>query len=82
MIVQDNVQDTVRQLLQRLTQDDTFRAQVQSDPIKALNTYGIKVDASTVPSKVQLPPKEDIANNIHVLDGQHETRSGWIVFAR
>ncbi|GAB2629509.1 NHLP-related RiPP peptide [Novilysobacter erysipheiresistens] len=75
-------QDNARKLLERLAQDDAFRAQMESDPITALAEHGFKVDPSIAPSKVQLPSKDEITSNIDLLSKQLEATSGWVIFCR
>lgn len=75
-------QDNARKLLERLAQDDAFRAKMESDPIPVLAEYGFKVDPSIAPGKVQLPSKEEIASNIDLLSKQLEATSAWVIFCR
>lgn len=75
-------QDNARKLLERLAQDDAFRARMESDPITALAEYGFKVDPSIAPAKVQLPSKEDILSNTELLSKQLEASYGFVIFTR
>lgn len=75
-------QDNARKLLERLAQDDAFRAKMESDPITSLAEYGFKVDPSIAPAKVQLPSKDEITSNIDLLSKQLEATNVWIIFCR
>ena len=46
--------------LNKLGTDDEFRASVESNPTKALTSYGISIEG--LPATITLPPKEKIVS--------------------
>ncbi len=73
-------QENARKFLQRLADDDAYRAQVQKDPIGCLAEYGFKVDPAAAPKEVNLPSKADIAANIDQLGERLTSSLGYVVF--
>ena len=45
-------------ILDKLSRDDAFRAWVADDPVAAMASVGVTVDAHQLPGKVSLPSKE------------------------
>lgn len=45
-------------ILDKLSRDDAFRAWVADDPVPAMASLGIHLDAAMLPAKVFLPSKE------------------------
>lgn len=45
-------------ILDKLSRDDAFRAWVADDPIAAMASIGVSIDAQQLPGKVCLPSKE------------------------
>lgn len=72
-------QDNARKFLQRLADDDAYRAQVEKDPVGCLAEYGFKVDPAKAPASVNLPSSKEINANIDQL-GERLTSSLGIVF--
>jgi putative modified peptide len=76
-------QDNARKLLQRLAEDDDFRARMEADPVAAFAEHGFTLDPDILPDKkITLPPKDEIERNIDKMSRQLEATSGWIVFCR
>lgn len=75
-------QAKAKELLQRVMEDDEFRAFLESDPIQAFAEYGFEIDPKTAPEKVTLPSNEDIARGIDVLSKKLEETCGLWVFCR
>lgn len=71
--------DKVRELLQKLASDDTFRSRFENDPSGVLNEYGVNFDPQRLPAKVTLPDKDEIAKNADAL-AQHVNSSMGIIF--
>ena len=76
-------QDNARKLLERLAEDDDFRARMEADPVAAFAEHGFTLDPAILPDKkVVLPSKEEIRGNLDKMSRQLEATSGWIVFCR
>lgn len=45
-------------ILDKLSRDDAFRAWVADDPVAAMASVGVTIDAQQLPGKVSLPSKE------------------------
>lgn len=45
-------------ILDKLSRDDAFRAWVADDPVAAMASVGVAIDAQQLPGKVILPSKE------------------------
>lgn len=45
-------------ILDKLSRDDAFRAWVAGDPVAAMASLGVPIDAGQLPGKVTLPSKE------------------------
>ena len=45
-------------ILDKLSRDDAFRAWVADDPVAAMASLGVTIDARQVPGKITLPSKE------------------------
>lgn len=71
-----------RALLQRLVEDDEFRAKMELEPIAAFAEYGYEIDPSIVPFAVTLPSKDHIKQNEKLLAKQIEATNGWVWFCR
>ena len=50
-------------LMDKLSNDDGFRAQMMADPVNALSALGISLDAANIPAIRNLPSKHTIAMN-------------------
>lgn len=75
-------QENARKLLQRLAEDDAFRAQMEADPIAAFAEHGFTIDPAIAPRRIELPSKYEISKNIDLLSQQIEATSGWVIFCR
>ncbi|MDQ3617474.1 MAG: NHLP-related RiPP peptide [Pseudomonadota bacterium] len=75
-------QENARKLLQRLADDDDFRARMEADPVSVLAEHGFMVDREIAPAKVELPSKEDINKNIELLSKQFDATNSWVIFCR
>lgn len=60
--------DAARELLVRLSTEDGYRAELESDPQSVLASAGIEVTAESLPQTVTLPSKEKIADLLPVVD--------------
>jgi putative modified peptide len=73
--------DEARDILERLANDDEFRAQVESNPREVLLEHRIDLSEESIPATVTLPPKEEIATFIeNHLRGKGEAY-GYLGFA-
>ena len=54
-------EDDALAFLDRLANDDDFRAEVEQNPGAVLRAHGIALDAANIPETVTLPPKAEIA---------------------
>ncbi len=70
--------DKVRELLQKLATDDSFRARFENDPSGVLGEYGVAFDPQRLPGKVTLPAKDEIAKNADAM-AQHVTSTMGII---
>ena len=73
-------QENARKFLQRLADDDAYRAQVEKDPVGCLAEYGFKVDKAKAPARVKLPSSKEIKANIDQLSERISSTSGIYVF--
>jgi putative modified peptide len=54
-----STQEDARRLIERLAEDDEFRAKMERDPVAAAAEYGFVIDASKLPANgITLPPKD------------------------
>lgn len=60
--------NAIAELLDEIAHDPAFRAWVESDPVRALASRGIKIDQSEVPTAgVCLPSNADILSHLVTL---------------
>lgn len=58
--------ESVLQVLDRLSKDNDFREQFLGDPAGALKAYGIDVDTTKIPAVRKLPSREEMARLYNV----------------
>ena len=54
--------------LQRLADDDDFRARLEEDAGGLLREYGIYVPPEAVPERVEAPPKEEVEQTLREVE--------------
>nr|WP_315250909.1 NHLP-related RiPP peptide [uncultured Duganella sp.] len=67
-------------ILDKLASDDKFRAHLQSDPVGALASLGIKLSADDIPEDISLPSKAEIVAERSELLNQVESTGTMIPF--
>ncbi len=70
----DLTDDRHRSFMEKLAEDDDFRAELESRPGEMLRQYGIPHDPERVPKQGQLLPKEEIKE--HLGDYVEDLRQG------
>lgn len=60
----DLTDDRHRDFMEKLTEDDDFRAELQDNPGEVLPRYGIPHDPERMPGKLDLLPKEEIKEHL------------------
>ena len=70
-----------RRFIEKLANDDAFRAEVERDPIGTLKAHGIQVDPSKVPpGGVKLPSKQALQANLDDHAAKLHTTMGIVIF--
>ena len=67
-------------LMEKLSSDDSFRAQMMADPVNALGAIGIAIDPGQIPANRTLPSKHAIALDRLVVKQQRDSAAGAIPF--
>jgi putative modified peptide len=67
-------------LMDKLSNDDGFRAQLMADPVNALGAIGISLDASQIPAIRNLPSKQAIAIDRLAVKQKLDNAAGAIPF--
>jgi putative modified peptide len=67
-------------LMDKLSNDDGFRAQLMADPVSTLGTLGIKLDAAQIPAIRNLPSKQAIAIDRLAVKQKLDNAAGAIPF--
>jgi putative modified peptide len=73
----DITREQAIQLAEKLANDDSFRARIESDPQAALGEFHISIPQGAVPRRVTLPPKEHLQAAI-LRSGGQRTASGQV----
>jgi putative modified peptide len=74
--------EDAQKFLERLANDDDFRAELEKNPGEVLRDHGIEIDPKNLPETVKLPPKDEIEaylapTRTRQAGGVH----GWLGFA-
>jgi putative modified peptide len=64
----DLTEARLKELLEKLSGDDSFRKQFTDDPAKALEAYGIHLPTDALPRDIVLPPKEAFGSLLQALE--------------
>ncbi|MDQ1811860.1 NHLP-related RiPP peptide [Massilia sp. CCM 9210] len=67
-------------LLHKLSSDDVFRARLLGDPVGALGSLGIELDAGQIPTRRSLPAKDAIALDRMAFMSKLDSAAGAIPF--
>ena len=67
-------------LMDKLSNDDGFRAQLMADPVNALGALGISLDAAQIPAIRSLPSKQAIAIDRLAVKQKLDNAAGAIPF--
>lgn len=67
-------------ILDKLSRDDAFRAWVADDPIAAMASIGVAIDAQQLPGKVVLPSKEVMMSARLAIKAKLDSAAGAIPF--
>jgi putative modified peptide len=67
-------------LMDKLSSDDGFRAQLMADPVHALDSLGIQIDPSHIPAIRNLPSKQAIALDRLAVKQKLDNAAGAIPF--
>ncbi|MRV73664.1 putative modified peptide [Duganella sp. FT92W] len=67
-------------ILDKLSRDDAFRAWVADDPIAAMASIGVAIDAQQLPGKVVLPSKEVMMSARLAIRAKLDSAAGAIPF--
>lgn len=67
-------------LMEKLSSDDGFRAELMADPVSALSALGITIDPSHIPALRKLPSKQAVAMDRVAVKQKLDNAAGAIPF--
>lgn len=74
------ISSEINAVLDKLLNDDSFRAELLRDPVSTLASIGVAVDPSQVPAERSLPSKEIVSADQIAVSSKLESSLGMVPF--